>query len=152
MTDPRPELSETYREMSDDELVERWTEGHLTEIAKEVARAEFARRGMAVPARTAADDEDDTPDGTAAEETVVFETVARSLIPSDLHILCARLEADGIPAFVVDDNITRMNSLWSVAVGGARLLVPQSFATEAKQIIGYVRSGRFRLREGDDTR
>ena len=77
-------------------------------------------------------------------------TVARSLIASDLHILHARLEADGIPSFVVDDNINRMNSLWSVAVGGAKLLVPLQFAGEAKRIIGFVQSGRFSLGEGDD--
>jgi hypothetical protein len=87
---------------------------------------------------------------TDSEETVTFVTVARSLVPSELHILRARLEGDGIPSFVVDDNITRMNSLWSVAVGGARLLVPQQLAADAKQIIAHVKSGRFALREGDD--
>jgi hypothetical protein len=147
MADPRAELAETYRDMNDAELMERWIEGNLTEVAMEVARAEFSRREIQPPEVLPQNDADETAD---AEETVTFVTVARSLIPSELHILCARLEGDGIPSFVVDDNITRMNSLWSVAVGGARLLVPQPLAAAAKQIIAHVKSGRFALREGDD--
>jgi len=147
MPDPRPELYETYRQMSDEELLERWIDGNLTEVAMDVARAEFARRGFQPPEVAPHASTDEAP-GT--EETITFVTVARSLIPSDLQILRARLEADGIPSFVIDDNITRMNSLWSVAIGGAKLLVPQQLALEAKQIIGFVKSGRFALREGDD--
>lgn len=147
MSNPRAELSETYREMSDEELMERWTDGNLTEVATAVARAEFSKRGIQPPEIAPPENADEAAD---AQATVTFATVARSLIPSELHILRARLEGDGIPSFVVDDNITRMNSLWSVAVGGARLLVPQELAVEAKEIIDHVRSGRFALREGDD--
>jgi hypothetical protein len=146
MPNPRKELSETFRDMSNAELLERWTEGKLTELAMEVALAEFSRREIQAP-EVAPQDTVDKEAGSG--DTVAFVTVARSLIPSDLHILCARLEADGIAAFVVDDNITRMNSLWAVAVGGARLLVPQQDAAEAMRIIDYVRSGRFALRDGD---
>jgi hypothetical protein len=147
MPNPFAELSETYRDMSDKELMERWSDGHLTDVAMEVARSEFFKRGIHPPQASAAE----KPDAAnSTEETVTLVTVARSLIPSELHILRARLEGDGIPSFVIDDNITRMNSLWSVAVGGARLLVPQQFAAEAKQIIEHVKAGRFALREGDD--
>ena len=148
MPNPRADLTDTYRDMSDEELMERWLDGHLTDVAMDVARAEFSRRGIAAPEVVPREDDDD--EGPGSEEAVRFVTVARSLIPSELHILRARLEGDGIPAFVVDDNITRMNSLWSVAVGGARLQVPQQRAAEAKQIIAYVKSGRFALGEDDD--
>lgn len=146
MPNPRKELAETFREMSDAELLDRWQEGNLTELAMEVALAEFSRRGIRAPEVAP---QESVAEETGGGDTVAFVTVARSLIPSDLHVLCARLEADGIAAFVVYDNITRMNSLWAVAVGGARLLVPQPDAEEAKRIIDYVRSGRFALREGD---
>ncbi len=146
MIDPRAELSETYAAMSDDELIERWSGGTLTEIAMEVARAEFFRRGIVAPEVAPSDDDAESATG----EAVAFVTVARSLIPTELDILRARLEADGIPSFVVDDNITRMNSLWSVALGGARLIVARQFAAEARQIIGYVRSGKFALGAGED--
>jgi hypothetical protein len=146
MSNPRRDLTETFREMSNAELVDRWLEGNLTELAIEVALAEFSRRGIQAPAIAPPQNGDDQ---TGNGDTVAFVTVARSLIPSNLHILCARLEAEGIAAFVVDDNITRMNSLWAVAVGGARLLVPREDAAEAKRIIDYVRSGKFALSEGD---
>jgi|SRR6266850_6812398 hypothetical protein len=147
MSNPRADLSETYRDMSDEELLERWIDGHLTELAMEVARAEFSRRGIQPPEVAKEPNADETAD---AQDSVTFVTVARSLIPWELDILRARLESDGIPSFVVDGDVNRMNSLWSIAVGGVRLLVPQHLATEAKQIISHVRSGRFALGEGDD--
>jgi hypothetical protein len=144
MEDPRAGLAEIYRDMSDEELIQRWTDGHLTQIAMQVARDEFSRRGIEPPQVA----REDASDATGSEETVTFVTLARSLAPGELQILRARLESDGIPAFVVDDNINRMT--WSIAVGGARLLVPQQFAAEARQIIDLVRSGRFSLRQDDD--
>ena len=42
--DHRKELADTFGQMSDEELLERWRSGSLTEVAVEVARAEFARR------------------------------------------------------------------------------------------------------------
>jgi hypothetical protein len=147
MPDPRAELSETYAEMGDAELMERWSDGNLTEVAMEVARGEFAKRGMAPPQIKPQQNTDALAD---SGEAVTLVTVARSLVPTQLHILQARLEAEGIPSFVVDADITRMNSLWAVAVGGARLLVPERHAAEAQQIIAYVRAGRFALGEGED--
>ncbi|MBI4997091.1 MAG: hypothetical protein HZC22_09375 [Rhodocyclales bacterium] len=144
MSKPDAELIEIFRALSDDELVERWREGYLTDIAITVARTEFLRRGMVVPEAGPAE----TPEPLAeAEEAVTFVTVARSLIPADLYVLRARLEGDGIPSFVVDDNIVRMNSLWSVAVGGARLLVPGPLAADAREIISLLKAGRFAIGE-----
>jgi hypothetical protein len=147
MTNPRADLSETYRDMSEEELTERWIGGQLTDVAMEVAREEFARRGIEPPEIA---EQEDVSEPIGPEETVTFVTVARSLTPSDLDVLRARLEGDGIVSFVVDGNITRMTSLWSIAAGGARLLVPQQQAAQAKQIIDLVRSGALALREGDD--
>jgi hypothetical protein len=147
MSNPRADLSETYGNMSDEELLECWSAGHLTEVAIEVARAEFSRRAIVPPEVAKPESADDATD---AQDSVTFVTVARSLIPWELDILRARLEADGIVSFVIDADINRMNSLWSIAVGGARLLVPQQRAAEAKQIIGHVKSGQFALGEGDD--
>lgn len=146
MPSANAELIETFREMSDEELVERWRDGHLTDSAIEVARAEFLRRGMVVPEAGPAEEVEPLP---AVEEAVTFVTVARSLVLADLYVLRARLEGDGIPSFVIDDNIVRMNSLWSVAVGGARLLVPQPLAAEAREIIGLLRAGRFAIDEDE---
>jgi hypothetical protein len=63
MPSPDAELIETVRALSDDELVERWREGYLTDIAMKVARAEFLRRGMVVPEAGPAEE----PEPLAAE-------------------------------------------------------------------------------------
>lgn len=142
-------LVEIYRAMSDEELIERWVTGNLTEAAMSVAWSEFTRRGIQPPYVVSTGRVDDAAD---TDETVTFVTVARSLIPSELHILRARLEGDGIPSFIVDDNLTQMNPLWAVAVGGARLLVAQPYAVDAMQILTLLKSGRFALQdiEGED--
>lgn len=92
-------LVEIYRAMSDEELIERWVTGNLTEAAMSVAWSEFTRRGIQPPYVVSTGRVDDAAD---TDETVTFVTVARSLIPSELHILRARLEGDGIPSFIVD--------------------------------------------------
>jgi hypothetical protein len=78
--------------------------------------------------------------------------VARSLAaaPGDLEILRARLAGDGIPSFIYDGNTAQMNALWSIALGGTRLMVPGVHAAAAREIIALVRSGAFELGEDED--
>jgi hypothetical protein len=147
MTNPRTDLAERYCEMSEKELIERWAEGNLTELAKDVMEAEFRERGIPLPATTPPAEHGEPVE---PEKRVAFQTVARSMNQADIQILRARLEAEGIPAYVADEGMNRMISLYSVAFGGMRLLVPQEFAAEAREIIRLLRSGRFALREGDD--
>lgn len=146
MSDHREELSEAFGNMSDEELLERWQSGNLTETAVEVARAEFARRQIAVPdfVRFEVVEEDSGP-----QEEVSFTTVARSLEPLQIEMLRARLQAEGIDAFAVDAGMNQVNALYSIAVGGVRLMVPRESAEEARRIIGLVRSGRFALRDDE---
>jgi hypothetical protein len=147
MSDHRDELSETFSRMSDDELIERWRSGNLTEVAVELVRAELGRRRIAVPeyARFEPADEDLGP-----QHDVSFVTVARSLEPLQIEMLRARLQVEGIRAFVVDAGINQANALYSIAVGGVRLMVPRESADEARQIIALVRSGGLALRDDDD--
>jgi len=78
MEDPRAGLAEIYRDMSDEELMQRWTEGRLTQVAMEVARDEFSRRGIE-PGPVPPDDEAGA--ATEPQETVTFVTLDRSLVP-----------------------------------------------------------------------
>ena len=146
MSGAREELLEIYREMSDEELIERWVSDNLTELAKSVAWTEFTKRGIQPPYLVTNADVDHA---AVNEETVIFVTVARSLILSELYVLRARLEGDGIPSYVCDDNLTQMNPLWAIAVGGARLLVHQDHAVDAIQIIRLLNSGKFALQDDD---
>ena len=119
---------------------------HREETAVEVARAEFAKRKIAVPdfVRFEAVEEDSGP-----QDEVSFATVARSLEPLQIEMLRARLRAEGIEAFAVDAGMNQVNALYSIAVGGVRLMVPRESAEEARRIIGLIKSGRFALRDDE---
>jgi len=147
MSDHRNELADTFRELGDEELVERWRSGNLTDVAVEVARAELARRGICAPEFTRIDAVDENP---AAQGDVSFVTVARSLEPFQIEMLRARLKAEGIEAFAVDAGINQINPLVSIAVGGVRLMVPRESADEARRIVELVKAGRFALRDDDE--
>jgi hypothetical protein len=133
----RAELADTYGGMSTEELLDHWESGTLTELAMEVATQELTRRGVALPQVAPQKDADALP---VAHESN-FETVARSFVPTDMHILRGRLEADGIPAFVVDDNINQTNSLLAVATGGVRLQVASEYSQDAARVIAEVKAG-----------
>ncbi|HEV7816592.1 MAG TPA: hypothetical protein VGP06_16010 [Janthinobacterium sp.] len=79
-----------------------------------------------------------------------FEMVARFLAPIDAHVVCDCLKAAGVPALVADANLAQTNSLWAIALGGARVLVPPSRAAEARAVIAAFNRGDFALRDDDD--
>lgn len=147
MSDQRNELAEAFGAMSDDELLARWRSGNLTEIAVEVARAEFARRRIVAPEFIRSEPADEDP---GPQDNVSFVTVDRSLEPLQIEMLRARLRAEGIEAFVADAGINQVNPLYSIAVGGVRLMVPRESADEARRIIQLVKTGRLALRDDDD--
>ena len=104
-----------------------------------VAEAELSRREIVHVAVATNEDETKTDDG----EPVFLETIARSLKSQQLEILRARLEAEGIPAFVMDGNMNQAYSLVSVALGGARLQVPRQYIAQAREIMANINSGAF---------
>ena len=53
----------------------------------------------------------------------MLATVATFIDPTDAHILRARLEAEGIPACVVNEHHVRLNWFQAMALGGARVQV-----------------------------
>ncbi|MCP4547505.1 MAG: DUF2007 domain-containing protein [bacterium] len=55
--------------------------------------------------------------------------------PLEADIARSALEAAGIPATVADTNLVNMNWLFSNAVGGVKLLVPESYAEEARAVL-----------------
>lgn len=146
MRDAEEALAETYRGYSDEYLIELAQSGQLTEIALAVARQELASRGIEIPPRTDVADTQ-APEVQAPAE---FVTVARFLVPLDAHILRSRLEAEGIPAMLADENLVQINNLLAIAVGGVRVLVPASFAAAAEAIILAVQRGEFMLDDDAD--
>jgi hypothetical protein len=67
-------------------------------------------------------------------------TIRRFSLPWQADLACATLEAKGIPAFVLDANTVAMNWLWSNAIGGVQLQVPESCVEEAIEALVSVTS------------
>jgi hypothetical protein len=132
------DLAEHFRDMTDDELMSRCSSGSLTEVAQSVASAELAVRGLAMPGPITAEHE-------TALDAGGLQTVARFLNPTDAHIISACLEGTGVPSIVADANLVQMNSLWSIALGGVRVLVPASRVAEANDVIEAFNRGDLAL-------
>lgn len=80
-----------------------------------------------------------------------FVTVAQFLNPTDAHIVSMCLEAAGIPAIVADANLVQANSLWSIAVGGVRIRVPEARVEEAQEVIDAFNRGDYAIDDSDTT-
>jgi hypothetical protein len=146
MSDERAGLAAVFARMGDEELLERWSSGNLTPDAVQIAGDELSRRGIEAP--DPGTPEPPVPESPAPAD-LVFEVVARSLEPLEIEMLRARLAAEGIDAIAADTGINQVNALYSIALGGVRLLVPHGQAAEARLIIELVRSGRFALRDDE---
>lgn len=144
MNTDRLNLVKHFQEMSDEELIARCSSGTLTELAQSVAVEELAARGLELPASVSEEHEDSAYQGD-------FVTVARFLNPTDAHIICSCLEAAGVPAFVADANLAQTNSLWTIAIGGTRILVTASHLAEAKRIMEAFGRGDYALPDGGDS-
>lgn len=131
-----------FERLSDGELAARVSAGGLTEEAQATAERELTRRGLPIPQRVEAAEE------TEGEYQGDMTIVARYLTPTEAHILCACLNAGGVPAEAGDTNLVQAHSLLTGAVGGACIRVPASFAAEARDVIAAFKRGEFAL--GDD--
>lgn len=70
-----------------------------------------------------------------------FKTVFISNIPAECHILKGRLETEGIPCFIFDENIIWVDPFKAVAIGGVKLKVLLDDYSEAKKIIDLIGQG-----------
>ncbi len=124
---PSPEdLAAQYAQMSETELMElaRSYDG-LLEVAQVALRAEFARRGLEPP---------------LVEEPEEWEfrrlvTVRRYRDLAEAYVGRSLLESAGIPAWVADENLVRMDWFYSNLVGGMRLQVDESDQAAAREIL-----------------
>jgi len=62
-------------------------------------------------------------------------TIARYSLPYEAQLARSRLDAEGIPAFVADEHTINMQWLWSDALGGIRLQVPEPFVEQARAVL-----------------
>ena len=60
-------------------------------------------------------------------------TIATFNKPEDAHLLRMRIEAGGIAAFLVDENVTQME--WSFLTGGVRVQVANEDVAAARALL-----------------
>ena len=124
----RSRLASLYASLSDEELEQiARGEGELSKAACDALNAEIARRGLdlpiAVPLNT---------DALEIEGTVIlrkFRDLPEALLAK------GTLESAGIEAFLVDDNMIRMDWFYSNLLGGVKLGVRAQDAQAAEEIL-----------------
>lgn len=124
---PSPEdLAAQYTQMSEIELLElaRSYDG-LLEVAQAALRAEFARRGLEPPLV-------DEPDEWGLRRLI---TVRRYRDLAEAYAGRSLLESAGIPAWIADENLVRMDWFLSNLVGGMRLQVDEGDEAAAREML-----------------
>lgn len=70
-------------------------------------------------------------------------TVTTTTNPIEAHIIRGRLEAEGIPAFVLFEHHVWANWWMSQALGGVRVQVPESYVEQAKAVLADIEQDTF---------
>ena len=124
---PSPEdLAAEYAVMSDIELMElARSYDELLEIAQEALRAEFARRGLEPPPVNVPDE----------WELLRLVTVRRYRDLPEAYVGRSLLELAGVPAWIADEHLVRMDWFYSNLVGGMRLQVDERDEDAAREIL-----------------
>jgi len=124
---PSPEdLAAQYAQMSETELMElAHSYDGLLEIAQEALRAEFARRGLDPPLV----EEPDEPEFRRLVRVQRYRDLTEAFVGRSL------LESAGIPAWIADEHLVRMNWFLSNMVGGRRLQVDERDEAAAREIL-----------------
>ena len=136
------ELVERFRGLEDDELLRRSRSGDLTEMAQAVARAEIDHRGLNTDASR------DEPLENPGHGSLLV--VARYFAATDAYLLKACLESNGIPAVVADAHLVQANQFLTTAVGGVRVMVPESHIERATRIRKAFDAGEYQLDDDFD--
>ena len=137
----RNRLAQFYTALTDGELQQLAREGtSLTEEARAALAAEMARRGVPAEALEieASDPATDAGDSAAPRRRAEMRDLLTIRQFRDLpEALLAKsaLESAGIECFLGDDNLIRMDWLWSNLLGGIKLRVRQEDAIVASRLL-----------------
>ena len=128
----RNRLAQLYAALSDGELQQLASETEsLTDEARAALALEMSRRN--IPAETAGEAEDSPPGGRAKLRDLLtirqFRDLPEALLAKSV------LDSAGIECFLGDDNLIRMDWLWSNLLGGIKLRVRQEDALEASRLL-----------------
>ena len=146
MTVTRQSLLERFQLFNDVELLAQFHSGELTDLAKSVAGEELHRRNVDISEKTVAP-RIKHQESLSADNLV---PIARYFTAAEADMLKSRLEAEGVPAVVADAQTVQAVPLIAIAVGGVRVLVPESYADRALEIVRGVEKGDYALRTEPD--
>jgi hypothetical protein len=119
-------LAKLYSSQTDDELLQSArNRPALTDIAQRALDDELRRRNLIPPATTSSDEVEYREMVTIAK----FRDLPEALLAQ------GNLNSSGIEAVLLDDNLVRLDWLWSNAVGGIKLQVQAEDADEATEIL-----------------
>ena len=116
----------------------------LTDAAQMALRGEFDRRGLEPPLI----EEEDAPTTNAAEPDMV--TVGQYRDMPEAFVARATLEEAGIECFLRDENIVRMDWLWSNLIGGMRLQVAAKDEVAAREVLSEPMPAQFDVDSGEE--
>jgi len=128
----RQRLARRYAAMSDEELSELAEDARLlTDAAKAALQAEITRRGADIAL-------DETGPGGPPASPIILR---RYLWQHEALLAKAMLDSTGVECFLVDEHTIRMQWLWSLALGGVKVLVRPEDADVAELLDqGWVES------------
>lgn len=128
----RQRLTERYFAMEDGELnkiAADWDS--LSDAARDVLQAEMSRRGLQMPVQL-------TEMAQAAKrqsELPMPEILRRYRDLTEALVAKSILDSAGIESFLADDNLVRMDWLYSNLIGGVKLLVRPTDAEAASELL-----------------
>ena len=118
-----------YAAMSEDELMQIAHEyDSLTETAQSAIRAEFARRHLEPPLIEHAEE-------SQPPEFRQLVTIRRYRDLTEAQIAQSLLESEGIQSWIQNENLVRVDWMYSNAVGGIRLQIAQEDESRAQETL-----------------
>ncbi|HEX8816349.1 MAG TPA: hypothetical protein VF753_12680 [Terriglobales bacterium] len=125
----RQRLASVYAGQSDGELEQVAAQmADLTEIAREALRMELDKRGLHA-------EQMEESSGAPAHDFRNLLTIRTFWSLAEADLAKGLLEAEGIEAFLFDDNVVRQNVFYANALGGIKLRVDAANAQEADRVL-----------------
>jgi hypothetical protein len=142
MTITSESLARYFANLPDEELIEKFRSGELTDLAQDVAAAELRGRRLDLPRRKAP-----LPEPVPAEEANIAPmAIAGDLVQlasfdnlNSANLLQSRLDAEGVPAMVAG-GFAYLNESTLV-----RVLVPESYFEPAALIKKRIDRGDYQI-------
>lgn len=137
----RARLARIYEELSDAGLRELISDANsLTDVAREVLNVELLRRGVEPIPATKTEEKSDaalesTRDQHAPKYSGPLVMIKRFRDLPEAFVAKSILDSAQIDSFLADENLVRIDWLYSNLIGGAKLMVRPEDAAEATALL-----------------